>query len=62
MTEKLKIGLMVDSTKVPYWVYAMIEKINQSSYAKIGLVIVNGSKIPKNGSLSKIKNNKNYFF
>lgn len=61
MTEKLKIGLMVDSTNVPYWVYAMIEKINQTSYAKIGLVIVNGSEIPKNGSLSKIKNNKNYF-
>jgi len=61
MTEKLKIGLMVDSTKVPYWVYTMIEKINQTSYAKIGLVIVNGSEIPKNGSLSKIKNNKNYF-
>jgi len=61
MTEKLKIGLMIDSTNVPYWVYVMIEKINQSNYAKIELVIVNGSEIPKNGSLSKIKNNKNYF-
>ena len=31
MTEKLKIGLMIDSTDVPYWVYLMIEKINQSN-------------------------------
>ena len=39
MTEKLKIGLMIDSTDVPYWVYLMIEKINQSNYAKIELLI-----------------------
>ena len=61
MTEKLKIGLMIDSTNVPYWVYVMIEKINQSNYAKIELVIVNGSEISKNSTLTKIKNNKNYF-
>ena len=61
MTGKLKIGLMIDSTDVPYWVYTMIEKINQSSYAKIELVIVNGSEISKNSTFTKIKNNKNYF-
>jgi hypothetical protein len=61
MTEKLKIGLMIDSTDVPYWVYLMIEKINQSNYAKIELLIVNGSKISKNSTLTKIKNNRNYF-
>jgi hypothetical protein len=61
MTGKLKIGLMIDSTDVPYWVYTMIEKINQSSYAKIELVILNGSKISKNSTFTKIKNNKNYF-
>ena len=61
MTEKLKIGLMVDSTKVPYWVDLMIEKINQSNYAKIDVLIVNGSEISKNSSLAKIKNNRNYF-
>ena len=61
MTEKLKIGLMIDSTNVPYWVYVMIEKINQSNYAKIELVIVNGSEISKNSTLTKIKNNRNYF-
>ena len=61
MTEKLKIGLMIDSTDVPYWVYLMIEKINQSNYAKIELLIVNGSEISKNSTLTKIKNNRNYF-
>ena len=61
MTEKLKIGLMIDSTNVPYWVYVMIEKINQSNYAKIELLIVNGSEISKNSTLTKIKNNRNYF-
>ena len=61
MTEKIKIGLMIDSTNVPYWVYTMIEKINQSNYAKIELVIVNGSEVSKNSTLTKIKNNKNYF-
>ena len=61
MTEKLKIGLMIDSTDVPYWVYLMIEKINQSNYAKIELLIVNGSEMSKNSTLTKIKNNRNYF-
>ena len=60
-TRKLKIGLMLDTTIVPYWIYLMIEKINQSNYAKIELMIINGSDIPKNSSLSKIKNNRNYF-
>ena len=31
MNEKLKIGLMIDSTNVPYWVYSMIDKITQSN-------------------------------
>ena len=61
MSEKLKIGLMLDSTNVPHWVHLMVKKINQSNYAKIELVIINGSKISKNTILSKIKNNRNYF-
>ena len=61
MNEKLKIGLMIDSTNVPYWVYSMIEKITQSNYAKIELVIINGNQIPKNSFYSKMKNNRDYF-
>ena len=61
MNEKLKIGLMIDSTNVPYWVYSMIDKITQSNYAKIELVIINGNHIPKNSFYSKMKNNRDYF-
>ena len=62
MTEqKLKIGLLVDSTNIPYWTYLMLEKINQSNYAEINVVIINGIKTPKNNNITKIKNNKNYF-
>ena len=61
MNEKLKIGLMIDSTNVPYWVYSMIDKITQSNYAKIELVIINGNQIPKNSFYLKMKNNRDYF-
>ena len=61
MNKKLKIGLLIDSTNVPYWIYLMVEKIIQSNYAEINLLIVNGNKISKNNNLTKIKNNKNHF-
>ena len=61
MNNKLKIGLLIDSTNIPYWVYLMIEKINQSNYAQINLLIINGNKQIKNNNITKIKNNKNYF-
>ena len=54
MSEKLKIGLMLDSTNVPHWVHLMVEKINQSNYAKIELVIINGSKISKNTMVNQL--------
>jgi folate-dependent phosphoribosylglycinamide formyltransferase PurN len=61
MNNKLKIGLLMDSTKIPYWIYSMIEKINQSNYAQINLLIINGKKQTENNNITKIKNNKNYF-
>ena len=61
MNNKLKIGLLIDSTNIPYWAYSMIEKINQSNYAQINLLIINGNKQIKNNNITKIKNNKNYF-
>lgn len=61
MNEKIKVGLLVDSTDIPYWVNLMIEKINQSDYAEIVLIIKNGSAFTKNNTITKIKNNKNYF-
>jgi len=61
MNKKLKIGLLIDSTNVPYWVYLMIEKICKSNYAEINLLIINGSQIIKNNNITKIKNNRDYF-
>jgi hypothetical protein len=61
MNDKLKIGLLIDSTKIPYWAYSMIEKINKSNYAQINLLIINDIKQIKNNNITKIKNNKNYF-
>jgi len=61
MKNKLKIGLLIDSTKIPYWAYSMIEKINKSNYAQIDLLIINDVKQIKNNNITKIKNNKNYF-
>ena len=60
MNKKLKVGLLIDSTYVPYWIYLMIEKINKSNYAEIDLVIINGSQTTKNSIVTKMKNNKNY--
>ena len=90
MNNKLKIGLLIDSTNIPYCIfngifndkqiknnnitkiknnknyflykiYTKFEKINQSNYAQINLLIINGNKQIKNNNITKIKNNKNYF-
>ena len=57
MNNKLKIGLLIDSAKIPYWAYSMIEKINKSNYAQIDLLIINDVKQIKNNNITKIKNN-----
>ena len=61
MNNKLKVGLLVDSLEVPYWVYLMIDKIKQSEYSDISLIISNNTPIVKNNILKKIKNNRDYF-
>jgi len=37
--EKLRVGLLVDGFSAPAWVYSMIEKINNSNYAEIVLIV-----------------------
>src|SRR5215510_12063621 len=54
---KLRVGLLMDSFELPYWAYVMLEKIEQLDCAKIDLIILNDSQIPKVYLLSKIKNN-----
>ena len=42
---KLKIGLLMDSFDVPYWIYKMIEKIQDSTHSQISLIIMNQTEI-----------------
>ena len=54
--EKLKIGLLVDSEYVSAWEYAMLERIQNSSYAQIDLIVENNAEKPKFSFFSKNKN------
>jgi len=60
MKEKLRVGILLDDYNTPAWAYRMLEKIVNSNYATINLIIVNNnSKTEPNKTLiSKIKNNK----
>ena len=58
---KLKIGLLMDSFDVPYWIYKMIEKIQDSTHSQISLIIMNETKTTKNNPILKVKNNRDYF-
>ena len=58
---KLKIGLLMDSFDVPYWVYKIIEKIQDSTHSQISLIIMNQTEITKNNPILKVKNNRDYF-
>ena len=53
--EKLKIGLLVDSEYVSAWEYAMLERIQNSSYAQIDLIVENNAEKPKFSFFQKIK-------
>lgn len=41
MQKKLRIGLLLDGTKVPAWAYRMIDIIKQSDHAEISLIVQN---------------------
>lgn len=58
MKTKLKIGLLLDDLKASAWEYSLIERINESSYASIELLVLNDvKKNPNNSIFAKIKNN-----
>lgn len=57
MSEKLKIGLLVESMEIPNWVYHMLERIKRENYAEISLIIRRNSpesSKPKGSKLSRI--------
>jgi hypothetical protein len=40
---KLKIGVLLDTFSMPFWMYTMLERIQQSGYAEITLVVKNAT-------------------
>tara|TARA_B100000287_G_scaffold117082_1_gene109015 strand:+ start:305 stop:1969 length:1665 start_codon:yes stop_codon:yes gene_type:complete len=57
LTEKLKIGLLINSTDLPLWGFQLIERLKKSNYAKIDLVILNDTPKEALSLYQKIKNN-----
>lgn len=39
--QKLRVGILLDSCRVPAWAYAMLEQIHRSDYAEITLIVLN---------------------
>lgn len=62
MTQKLRIGLLMDSHELPLWEYILIERLINSVYASIELVILNSNKKIKRNILQKIKDNRKQIF
>ena len=57
MSQKLKIGLLLDSENISAWEYEMLIRIQKSRYAKIALIVENNIKNPKQSFLQKIRAN-----
>ena len=57
MTEKLKIGLLMNATALPLWGFQLIKRLKKSNYAKIDLVILNDTPKEALSLYQKIKNN-----
>lgn len=56
--EKLRVGLLVDGFSAPAWVYSMIERINNSKYAEIVLIVKKrSSNQPKESFGTKFSKN-----
>ncbi|MBL7074387.1 hypothetical protein ISS37_04000 [candidate division KSB1 bacterium] len=63
MKEKLRIGILIDSFEVSAWKYAMIERIVNSDYAKIELIVLNsGSNVPGSVYNRLIRSRKNLIY
>jgi len=57
--DKIKVGLLIDSFMVHNWIYKLIEKINNSGYAEVSLIVLNttaSTHVP-DGRLKKLITN-----
>ena len=63
MSERLKIGLLLDSSEISLWEYTIVERLKDSDYASIELIILNDSSKVKRSLFSRIiKNWERLFF
>lgn len=52
----------MDSLTVPNWIYKLIERINETDYAEITLIVMNTANSQASSSLNKVVNNFNEVF
>ena len=62
MNKKLRVGLLMNSTNLPLWEFQLIERLKNSNYAKVDLVILNDSRKKPLSIFQKIKNNWSRIF
>jgi hypothetical protein len=55
---KLKLGILLDSCEVPAWAYYALERMVDSDYAEISLIILNDSQGIDESKSAKLWNNK----
>lgn len=60
MSQKLRVGLLMDSNELPLWEFILIERLINSYYASVELVILNEKKKTRKSLLKMIINNWKY--
>jgi hypothetical protein len=59
-SDKIKVGLLIDSFFVPAWIYETIKRITESDYATISLVIKKQSELPAKHQQRKLYSGFNF--
>lgn len=54
---KLRIGILVDSLRLRAWEMAMLDRIRNSDYAEVAVVVVNAYRPPRKSMAAKVKDN-----
>lgn len=60
MSQKLRIGLLMDSNELPLWEFILIERLINSYYASVELVILNDNRKTKRSLLKRIMHDWKY--
>lgn len=58
--KKLRLGILLDSYRVPAWIYSMLERIHRSDYAQIALVVMNDTPARPKGRVRSLLANRHH--